>query len=159
MPSYWRCKDCGERNRRSSSKRCTACGAETKPKKRLRGGKAILVGDTYPLFVQAAVEIHGVTTEACCVCYKPKPEGRRWDRDHDHTTGRPRGLACSGNMGCNRLMLPWVSPRVASAIATAKRYEGARDAGRWAEIAAYLARVDHFYASEAAAAMLARGVV
>ena len=26
------------------------------------------------------------------------------DRDHDHVTGLPRGLACPGNQGCNALM-------------------------------------------------------
>jgi hypothetical protein len=26
------------------------------------------------------------------------------DRDHDHLTGLPRGLACPGNQGCNALM-------------------------------------------------------
>ena len=43
--------------------------------------------------------IHGGELGACGYCKKPKPEGRRHDRDHDHATGQFRGLAC---FICNR---------------------------------------------------------
>ena len=106
MPSTWRCK-CGIRHARVRQK-CPWCEMKRPPK---RGPKhaRILKGDTYPLFVQAAREIHGVTDESCCVCGKPRSQERRHDRDHDHLSGAPRGLACPGNQGCNALMPRWLT--------------------------------------------------
>lgn len=106
----------------------------------------MLQGDTYPLFVQAARDIHGVTDESCCVCGKPRSQQRLHDRDHDHRTGLPRGLACPGNTGCNVLMVPWVTAATAQGIADAKRAAREPDAERWYMIARYLERVDTFYA-------------
>lgn len=39
--------------------------------------------------------------EECGICGKPPPDNRRLDRDHDHVTGKPRGLLCRR---CNRLL-------------------------------------------------------
>ncbi len=72
------------------------------------------------------------------------------DRDHDHRTGLPRGLACGGNQGCNVLMLPWVTASTASAIAAAKTFASEPDAERWKAIARYLKRVERFYARSGA---------
>lgn len=111
--------------------------------------KEVLRGDSYSLFVKAAREIHGVADESCCVCGKPRSQTRHHDRDHDHRTGLPRGLACPGNAGCNVLMLPWVSAPTAVGIWVAKQFAGEPDAERWRLIAAYLERVEAHYAREA----------
>jgi hypothetical protein len=102
-------------------------------------------------YLTVAREIHGVTDESCCVCGKPRSQERHHDRDHDHLTGNPRGLACGGNRGCNVLMLPWITAATAHGIAKAKRAAGEPDAGRWALIEAYLWRVEQFYARAGAA--------
>jgi hypothetical protein len=104
-----------------------------------------LQGDSYPLFVRAAELIHGITDERCCVCGKPKPPNRRWDRDHDHVTGNPRGLACGGNRGCNVLMLPWITARVAYGISEAMALDRNPDSDRWELVGDYLASVHTFY--------------
>lgn len=44
--------------------------------------------------------------EFCGVCGRPPSRGRRLDRDHDHQTGRPRGLLCNR---CNRNLPSWVT--------------------------------------------------
>lgn len=43
--------------------------------------------------------------ERCGICGATK-KTRRLDRDHDHKTGRPRGLLCSR---CNRALPNWVT--------------------------------------------------
>jgi hypothetical protein len=124
------------------------CDGKRRKKRRARHAE-VLRGDTYPLFVQANEQIHGVTDESCGVCGKPRSQERRHDRDHDHRTGNPRGLACPGNTGCNVLMLPWISAATALGIAQAKAAAGESDATRWFLIAAYLKRVEDFYRDNA----------
>src|SRR5438067_9383339 len=109
---YWSCV-CGERWPRTKQK--CSCGRK-RPARRGPKHARVLNGDTYPLFVQAAREIHGVSDESCCVCGKPRSQERRHDRDHDHLTGLPRGLACPGNRGCNALMPSWLTAERAEAI-------------------------------------------
>jgi hypothetical protein len=75
-----------------------------RPKRRVPKHAHTLRDDPYELYVAVARDVHGVTDEACCVCGKPRSQERRHDRDHDHVTGQPRGLACGGNSGCNALM-------------------------------------------------------
>jgi hypothetical protein len=111
----------------------------------------LILRDGYAPFVRAAVEIHGVTDESCCVCGKPRTQERRHDRDHDHVTGAARGLACPGDNGCNVLMAKWVSAATACGIYEAKLAAGESDAERWRLIAAYLFRVERFYARGAVA--------
>ncbi len=98
---YWSCRRCGFRNPRTASRRCGGCQALTKPKTRVPKHAETLRDDSYELYRQVAETLHGVTDESCCVCGKPKGQERRHDRDHDHVTGDPRGLAC---VPCNRLM-------------------------------------------------------
>lgn len=91
--------------------------------------------DPYPTYERINGEIHAAafdgewTPDSCGVCGKPPSTARHNDRDHDHTTGNPRGLACPGNQGCNALM-----PRQLT-------LERAR------LIVAYLERVEAFYAA------------
>jgi hypothetical protein len=105
--------------------------------------------DSYAVYVQFARDVHGVTDESCCVCGKPRTQDRHHDRDHDHRTGQPRGLACGGNQGCNVLMLPWITAATARGIAAAKFEADEPDAMRWSMIADYLERVELHYAREA----------
>lgn len=155
MPAkYWACPRCGTRNERRFV-RCNhyervAFGKEVRCEGRRRKTRRpkheeVLRGDTYPLFVQAARDIHGVTDESCCACGKPRTQERHHDRDHDHRTGNPRGLLCPGNRGCNVLLVPWITAATAKGIATAKLAAGEPDALRWTLLAGYLERVEEFY--------------
>ena len=123
---YWSCS-CGERWPRT--KQLCTCG-KRRPKRRVPKHAETLRDDPYAVYVAVAEHVHGVTDESCCVCGKPRSQERRHDRDHDHKTGKPRGLACAGNRGCNALMPSWL---------TAERAEA---------IAAYLRRVEAFYGGD-----------
>jgi hypothetical protein len=144
VPAYWTCP-CGTRNERIKQ-RCanTAC-RRARPKRRVRAHAITLRDDSYADYVAVNRAIHGVADESCGVCGKPRSQERRHDRDHDHKTGEPRGLACGGNQGCNVLMLPWVTARTAEAIWNAKQLAGEPDAERWHLIARYLYRCEVFY--------------
>jgi len=131
----------------------TVCRA-TLPRPRRQLHAATLEDDSYTVYVEASREIHGVTDESCCACGKPRSPGRKHDRDHGHRKGqndygKPRGIVCGGNQGCNVLMLPWVTAATARGISKAKFAADEPDAVRWGLIAAYLARVETFYAREA----------
>jgi hypothetical protein len=92
--------------------------------------------DTYPTYERINGELHaqghgGEWTPDCCgVCGKPPTTARHLDRDHDHVTGLPRGLACPGNTGCNALMPRQLTLQRARAIV------------------AYLERVENHYAAQ-----------
>ena len=98
---YWTCRKCSHRNERTSSRRCQGCSENTKPKARVSAHAKTLRDDSYDLYVEVAQVLHGVTDEACCVCGRPRHEAMRHHRDHDHVSGKPRGLAC---FQCNSLM-------------------------------------------------------
>lgn len=149
---YWHCRRCGFRNLRANVK-CRGEGCEgRRPKRPQFKHAAALQGDTYPLFVQAARDIHGVTDESCCACGKPRKQERRHDRDHDHVTGHCRGLLCPGNTGCNIMLPKWMTAAKAHAIAKAARAHDEDDWERWEKLAAYLWRVERFYAAREAVA-------
>ena len=129
----WLCRRvrCGTRNE-PAKKKCVGCGG-ARPKKRVPAHKQALRDVTYLDYITVSEEIHGVVGEYCCVCEKGR-DGRRLDRDHDHTTGaswsgKPRGLVC---VRCNLLMPPKLTPEIARLIA------------------AYLTRVEAHYEQEAA---------
>lgn len=42
----------------------------------------------------------------CGICGKEPTPARKLDRDHDHSTGRPRGLLC---WSCNRQLRQWAT--------------------------------------------------
>ena len=85
------------------------CGGKL-PKKRVPAHAITLRDDPYTTYARINAELHGSAfggewTEDCCgCCGKPPATTRHMDRDHDHVTGKPRGLACPGNTGCNALM-------------------------------------------------------
>jgi len=69
--------------------------------------------DSYDVYKKVNETIHGVSDESCGVCGKPRSQERRHDRDHDHRTGKPRGLACHI---CNRVMVRELTLERAQAI-------------------------------------------
>ena len=99
---FWTCRKCNYRNERTSSRKCGFCGDMTKPKLRVPRHAETLRDDSYEVYELLSETIHGSERGACAVCGRPKPDGRRHDRDHDHRTGQPRGLAC---VRCNRELL------------------------------------------------------
>lgn len=129
MRRYWSCRKCRHRNERTSSRRCAGCRENTKPKLRVPKHAVTLRDDPYARYVEVNALIHGVTDEACGVCGKPRSQERRHDRDHDHVTGNPRGLAC---VYCNKHMPRGLTLDLARLVV------------------AYLERVEAHYAERAA---------
>jgi hypothetical protein len=123
---YWVCRGCGFRNDRAKRKCAGPDCNRSKPKKRVPAHARTLRDDSYETYVEVSRQIHGVADESCCVCRKPRSLERRHDRDHDHVTGKPRGLACHR---CNRVMVRELTLERAQAIVD------------------YLARVESFYRS------------
>lgn len=154
-PKTWLC-GCGTRNERIKQKCSNPDCDRRRPKKRVPAHARTLRDDPYPVYEKVNAELHGAafggewTPDCCGVCGKPPSQDRRNDRDHGHRRGdpaygKPRGLACGGDTGCNVLMLPWVTSATAEGIAQAKRVAGEPDAERWELIAAYLERVEVYY--------------
>ena len=121
---YWTCRKCAFRNKRTSSRKCQGCGEATKPKRRVPPHAVTLREDSYETYVGISLAIHGGEPECCAVCGRYPYETRRHDRDHDHRTGKPRGLAC---VRCNRELLRNATLEEARAVV------------------AYLERVEAFY--------------
>ena len=108
-PRTWLCA-CGTRNDRVKQ-RCTNPGCDRRrPKRRVPAHARTLRDDPYTVYEHVNALIHGLafdrewSPDHCGVCGKPPSTSRHMDRDHDHLTGNPRGLACPGNQGCNALM-------------------------------------------------------
>ena len=115
---YWACPKCGYRN----EGRTIVCRNPTyrvsnavpcdgrRPKRRVPKHARTLRDDSYETYREVNGRLHrgghgGEWDDECCgVCGKPPSTSRHMDRDHDHVTGKPRGLACPGNSGCNALM-------------------------------------------------------
>jgi len=140
--TYWTCRRCSYRNLRAHLK-CrgyvTRDGAQAyctgrRPPKHVPKHAVALRDNSYAEFARLNDLIHGAG-ESCGVCGKEPHQLRHLDRDHGHNPaensfGKPRGLACPGNQGCNALM-----PRQLT-------LERAR------AIVAYLERVEQYYAKE-----------
>lgn len=102
-PKYRLCPKCKYRYERIK-KKCPSCAAP-RPKKRVPKHAVTLRDHNYEHYLAVSKEIHGNGDESCDVCRKPRSSNknnRRHDRDHDHVTGKPRGLAC---VTCNKLMV------------------------------------------------------
>lgn len=136
MPrKYVTCPKCGMRNDREGGRRkCAnlACRAVL-PKRRVPQHATTLRDHDFDHYRQINMEIHGRDRE-CGVCGREPHDLRNMDRDHGHdrtesSYGKPRGLACPGDWGCNKLM---------SRLTLA----------RARQIVAYLERVEAFYAQE-----------
>ena len=102
---FWTCQriaggvKCGTQNE-NRKRKCQVCGAP-KPAKR-RPKHLVALELSYEEFV---VLNQG---DRCAVCLRERGENdRRFDRDHCHKTGRPRGLLCAR---CNRALPYWVTP-------------------------------------------------
>ncbi len=120
---YWTCRTCGFRNDRTSQKchgvvrevvdqgeRFRPCSTR-RPKARVPAHARTLRDDSYATYRATNERLHGSAfdlaewdADCCGVCGKRPTTARHMDRDHDHATGLPRGLACPGNTGCNALM-------------------------------------------------------
>lgn len=126
---YVSCPKCSTRNDRAGGRRkCSGCGAAL-PKRKVPKHARTLRDDDYRVYELVNMRAHGITDESCAVCGRPKHESMRHHRDHDHVSGKPRGLVC---FQCNRLM-----PRLLT-------LERAR------AITAYLERVERYYSEVAA---------
>jgi CRISPR/Cas system-associated protein Cas10 (large subunit of type III CRISPR-Cas system) len=79
---------------------CAKCGGRKPQKRRPRHMAALDI--TYEEFVV----LNG--GERCAICLRERSEkDRRLQRDHDHFSGRPRGLLC---VRCNRALPAWMTP-------------------------------------------------
>jgi recombination endonuclease VII len=78
-------------------RKCGRCGKPRPARKTVRRQVTL----SYEEFV----ELNG--GEHCGICGRGRPEsGRRLMRDHDHKTGKPRGLLC---FPCNRQLRTWTT--------------------------------------------------
>jgi hypothetical protein len=81
-------------------RKCEACG-KALPRKRQPKHREALKLDR-----QVFVAANG-GSEACGICGTAQKEGgRRLHRDHDHRTGRPRGILC---FPCNGALRPYMT--------------------------------------------------
>lgn len=78
---------------------CAKCGGRKPQKRRARHMAAL--DSPY----EEWVEMFG---ERCAICLRERSEkDRRLQRDHDHLTGKRRGLLCHR---CNRALPSWMTP-------------------------------------------------
>lgn len=128
MRRYWHCPKCHTRNERAGGrKKCAACGRAA-PKAKVPKHAVALRDVTYEQYVELNALIHGVTDESCAVCGKPRGQHSRHDRDHGHdrtenSFGKPRGLACGGDYGCNKVMSRLTLERARLIVAYLERVE------------------------------------
>lgn len=80
----------------------------------------------YEEWAEFSVLVHGGELDHCAVCQRAPIKIRRWDRDHDHRTGKARGIAC---VRCNRELLRNTTLEEARLVV------------------AYLERVERYYAA------------
>lgn len=104
MARYWTCyrvsegRKCLTQNPRVKQK-CLTCGKD-RPKPR-KAKHLVALEAPYEHYI----ELNG--GERCAICLRERSDkDRRLQRDHDHKTGRPRGLLC---VRCNRALPHWMT--------------------------------------------------
>ena len=103
MSTLWTCQrilngnKCGFRNP-GRKRKCLNCG-KPKPARR-KPAHTIALDLPYEHFVA----VNG--GDFCGICGREPSPTRRLDRDHDHRSGRPRGLLCHR---CNRALAVWMT--------------------------------------------------
>ena len=126
MTRTWRCRrvkagvKCGQLNL-ARKQRCTACGGP-RPKRKQPAHRAVLADMPYE-------EWEAVYGPSCGICGRSATARRRLDRDHDHKTGRARGLLCAR---CNRALPSWVTGEwLRAAVLYLERAEAVSNSNRW----------------------------
>jgi hypothetical protein len=79
------------------SRKCAKCGKPRPARNRPAHMRALDIP------YEQYIDLNG--GEHCGICGKTS-KGRRLDRDHDHRTGKPRGLLC---WSCNRQLRTWAT--------------------------------------------------
>lgn len=126
MRRYWTCP-CGTRNERAGGrKKCASC-SKAAPKAKVPKHAVALRDVSYDQYVELNALIHGCGEE-CAVCGREPSQERRHDRDHGHdqsevTYAKPRGLACGGDWGCNKLMAKLTLEKARQIVAYLERAE------------------------------------
>jgi hypothetical protein len=99
---HWTCRKCKHVNVRTSSRRCNGCGEDTKRAERVSKTARVLRELSAAEWRELHCEIHSVDVDQCGICLKRSSEVGRLYREHNHTTGEARGLAC---FRCNKVIL------------------------------------------------------
>lgn len=108
----WLCR-CGYRNEPAHVKcRGAGCGRR-RPRRRVPTHARTLQELSFEEWAALSQRVHGGELYSCALCGRPPTEGRRHDRDHDHRTGRPRGLLC---WKCNRELVRHITLEEARAV-------------------------------------------
>jgi hypothetical protein len=98
-----------------------------RPPKRIPKHAVALRDHPYADYLLLNGVIHGAGAECACCGREPK-DTRHMDRDHGHdkteiTYGKPRGLLCPGDWGCNRMMSRLTLERARAVVAYLERVE------------------------------------
>lgn len=107
MPKTWTCqrvtagKKCGHVNV-APHKICRGCG-KTRPARK-RPAHIVALKLPYEEYVRISDG-----KDQCFICGRTQKEGgRRLHRDHDHRTGKPRGILC---FPCNAALRTYMTPQ------------------------------------------------
>lgn len=134
---YWTCRKCGYRNERrwlycrgtvlASGTTYGPCTGSKRPPKHVPTHAIALRDHPYADYLVLNGVIHGAGAECACCGREPK-DTRHMDRDHGHdkteiTYGKPRGLLCPGDWGCNRMMSRLTLERARAVVAYLERAE------------------------------------
>lgn len=111
----WKCRKCGERWPRVKRK-CKVCG-KLRPVRKTNAQKALV--EPYEVWAKEF-------GEACNICgATQKPGGRRLHRDHEHSSGKRRGILC---FKCNSGLRTYMTAAwLEKAAAYLRRAEGSSD--------------------------------